>query len=134
ELGILLDQCQIWTDDAYAVRQLAFTPPPKIIFDEQRPFQSWQQPTESPHCLHREGEQPDWCSWVIPTELAEHCRDSPLHFTAPVVGVLGLDHQTDRDVVSPGVPNHDHQFPQGDQLPLLGFWIATPSRAERGLR
>ena len=42
ELGVLLDQCQIWADDSYPIRQLAVTPPAKIIFDEQRPFQSRQ--------------------------------------------------------------------------------------------
>ena len=44
--------------------------------------------------------------------------------------MLGLDHHADRHVVLSGVPDHDHQFPQGDQLALLGFWIRNPSGAE----
>ena len=40
ELGIFLDQRQIWSYNAYAVRQPAVAPPAKIIFDHQSPFQS----------------------------------------------------------------------------------------------
>ena len=33
-------------------------------------------------------------------------------------------------MVLPCIPDHDHQFPQGDQLALLGFWISNAPGAE----
>ena len=44
--------------------------------------------------------------------------------------MLGFDHHADRYVVLPRIPDHDHQFPQGDQLALLGFWISNAPGAE----
>ena len=44
--------------------------------------------------------------------------------------MLGFDHHADRHVVLPRISDHDHQFPQGDQLTLLGFGIGNAPGAE----
>ena len=127
--GSSLINSQIWTNDAYAVRQPASRHLPRSS--------SMSSVRSSPAAANRIASLPsprrraaDRCAWVIPAELGKHRRNAFLDLPTPVVGVLGLDRQTDRHMVLPGVSDHDHQFPQGNQLTLLRFGIGHGPRAE----